>query len=60
MVENQMRSAVKLIGDLWFTSWVDAGQPPLDNLKIENERSKPASPKDSIQFTRKRAILHNE
>ncbi len=60
MVENQMRSAVKLIGDLWFTSWVDAGQPQLDNLKIKIERSQPVSPNDSIQFIRKRALLHNE
>jgi len=60
MVEDQMSSAVKLIGDLWFTSWVDAGQPLLDNLKIKIERNQPISSKDSIQLIRKRALLHNE
>lgn len=29
MVERQMRSSVKMIGDLWYTAWVDAGQPDL-------------------------------
>lgn len=32
MVERQMRSAIKLIGDLWFTAWVEAGQPDLSAL----------------------------
>jgi hypothetical protein len=32
MVERQMRAAIKLTGDLWYTAWVDAGQPDLRNL----------------------------
>ncbi len=32
MVERQMRASVKLVGDLWFTAWVDAGQPDLKVL----------------------------
>jgi Zinc dependent phospholipase C len=31
-VERQMKRAVKMIGDLWFTAWVDAGQPDLTVL----------------------------
>ena len=31
-VERQMRASVKMIGDLWFTCWVDAGQPDLNQL----------------------------
>ena len=29
MVERQMRGAIKMIGDFWYTAWVDAGQPDL-------------------------------
>ena len=29
MVERQMRAAIKMTGDLWYTAWVDAGQPDL-------------------------------
>lgn len=31
-VERQMRSSVKMIADVWFTCWVDAGQPDLNAL----------------------------
>lgn len=32
MVENRMRAAIKMIGDLWYTAWIDAGQPDLKKL----------------------------
>ena len=32
MVERRMRRAIKMIGDLWFTAWIDGGQPDLNVL----------------------------
>ncbi len=32
MVERQMRSSVRMTGSLWYTAWVDAGQPDLKSL----------------------------
>jgi hypothetical protein len=32
MVEQQMRAAIKMTGDIWFTAWLDAGQPDLRKL----------------------------
>jgi hypothetical protein len=32
MVERQMRKAIKMVGDFWYTCWIDAGQPNLDEL----------------------------
>lgn len=32
MVEQQMRLAILAIGCYWFSAWVDAGQPVLENL----------------------------
>ena len=32
MVERQMRASIKMIGDVWYTAWVDAGQPNLKEL----------------------------
>ncbi|PGH39437.1 MAG: integrase, partial [Candidatus Nephrothrix sp. EaCA] len=29
MVERQMRASIKMIGDVWYTAWVDAGQPDM-------------------------------
>jgi len=27
-----LRASIKLTADLWYTAWVDAGQPDLDKL----------------------------
>ena len=32
MVEQRMREAVLSVGSVWYTAWVDAGQPNLDDL----------------------------
>jgi hypothetical protein len=32
MVERQMRSAILMTGSIWYTAWVDAGQPDLKSL----------------------------
>jgi hypothetical protein len=31
-VERQMRTAIKMVGDFWYTAWVDAGQPDMKKL----------------------------
>ncbi|NEU66484.1 integrase [Spirosoma agri] len=31
-VERQMRASIKMVGDFWYTCWVDAGQPDLRAL----------------------------
>ncbi|WP_461097562.1 zinc dependent phospholipase C family protein [Spirosoma luteolum] len=31
-VERQMRASIKMVGDFWYTCWVDAGQPDLEPL----------------------------
>ncbi len=43
MVEKRMTDAVKAIGDVWFSAWVDAGQPDLmkqDEYIISEEEKK--------------------
>jgi hypothetical protein len=35
-VERQLKSAIKLAADFWFTAWIDAGQPDLNLLKEGN------------------------
>ena len=32
MVERRMRASIKMIGDFWYSAWVDAGQPDLRSL----------------------------
>lgn len=33
MVSRRMRASIKMVGDFWYTCWVDAGQPDLELLK---------------------------
>ena len=42
MVEKQLRAAIRLTGDFWYTAWVNAGKPDLSNLDPEyiTERNK--------------------
>jgi len=39
-VERQLRASVKMVGDFWFTCWVDAGQPDLSNMASLDEQAK--------------------
>ena len=32
MVERRLRASIKMTGDIWYTAWVDAGQPDLKPL----------------------------
>lgn len=46
-VEAQMRASIKMIGDFWFTCWVDAGRPNLDDMLVSNPEEK-ISPEEII------------
>ena len=35
MVEERMRRSIQAVGNLWYTAWVDAGQPPLEPIAEE-------------------------
>lgn len=35
MVEKRMRDAIHAVGNIWYTCWVDAGQPDLRDLVIK-------------------------
>ncbi len=37
MVENRLRSSITLLGSLWYTCWVNAGQPELPDMPKEQE-----------------------
>jgi len=42
MVENRMRAAVEVIGNCWYSAWVDAGQPDLIKLQADETDSIPS------------------
>lgn len=51
-VEQQMQRSVKMIGDFWFTAWVEAGQPDLNDLPEQEIASDSTELKPSISPVR--------
>ncbi|MBI3143412.1 MAG: S1/P1 Nuclease [Bacteroidetes bacterium] len=35
MVERRMRQSIRCVGSLWYSAWIEAGQPKLDHLVDE-------------------------
>ena len=35
MVESRMQQSIRMVGSFWYTAWINAGQPDLDQLKNE-------------------------
>jgi hypothetical protein len=33
MVERRMQGAIRMVGNLWYTAWVDGGQPDLERME---------------------------
>ena len=36
MVERRMRDAIRAIGSAWYTAWIDAGQPDLEDFYVKD------------------------
>lgn len=62
-VERRMQAAMLAVGSIWYTSWVDAGQPELTNLKhipkiSDTERA--ASVAAELKLLQERKMLGRE
>jgi hypothetical protein len=49
MVEDRFRVAVKAVGDVWYTAWIDAGQPDTPANKILSRHTKEDETLDAAQ-----------
>ena len=54
MVERRLRAAILMVSSVWYTAWVDAGQPVLSQLKLEPNSKTESSAEDSLQKTSSR------
>lgn len=63
-VERRMANAIKMVADLWYTAWVDAGQPDLSKLSISKENLPEPEPNTPLKNDRfletHRNCSHNE
>lgn len=51
-VERQMRASIKMVGDIWYTCWLNAGQPDLSKLSesIPNIQQPKEDLKEEFEF----------
>lgn len=54
MVERRLRAAILMVSSVWYTAWVDAGQPDLYLLKLEPHSKTENSDEATIQKTSSR------
>lgn len=50
MVERRMRIAIQTVASFWFTAWVDAGQPDLNDISKEKLSSKDNKEFDNLNL----------
>lgn len=55
-VEEQMRRAIKMIGDIWYTCWINAGQPDLYYLLGETVVSEATLDALELEYDENRSI----
>jgi hypothetical protein len=48
MVERRLRAAILMTASVWYTAWVDAGQPNLNKISSDENLSKASLDQDSI------------
>lgn len=54
MVETQMRASIKMTGDIWYTAWIESGQPDLRAM-IHRTPSKEELEKNREQLAERKA-----
>lgn len=54
MVERRLRAAILMVSSVWYSAWVDAGQPDLSQLKLEHDSKTESASEDSLQKTSSR------
>lgn len=57
MVEERLRASVIMLGQMWYTCWVNAGQPDLEGMVATNTE---AAPEDSIEENTEKKMLGRE
>jgi hypothetical protein len=56
MVEERMRKAIVMVGSIWYTAWVNAGQPDLDTIGEVDEEQLAKEQKEAEDAYQKKEI----
>jgi hypothetical protein len=58
MVEIRMKDAVKALGDIWYTAWIDAGQPDLKSISKINWNEDEMKENERLKNIKGDGVLH--
>ncbi|POY38481.1 S1/P1 Nuclease [Solitalea longa] len=56
MVERRMQAAISSVGNFWYTAWVNAGQPDLNNWRLHES----SEGLDSLQYSKTKLKTREE
>ena len=57
MVEARMRAAIKAVGDVWYTAWIDAGQPDLNALSLTKDQKAEKAEQETLENASKNSEM---
>lgn len=49
MVERRLKESIRMVSSMWFSAWVDAGQPVLSKAKTQNAISRDSTEKSNTK-----------
>jgi len=50
MVKRRMRAAILMVGSVWYTAWVNAGQPDLTKLESKEVSDSAKAAQEQEEF----------
>jgi hypothetical protein len=59
-VERQMRGAIRMTGNIWYTCWINAGQPNMNSLIEKEETENNSSQEDDFRWLKKIFKIRSE
>jgi hypothetical protein len=57
-VERRLKASILTVANMWFTAWVDAGQPDLNNLVKDKKQTKPTDAEMQQIITEEQRLLN--
>ncbi len=59
MVERRMRASIQMTADFWYTCWVDAGMPVMNDVELRVPETEETKIYDTLTAPGHRNVLHN-
>lgn len=60
MAERKMQESIKLVCSLWYTAWVNAGQPDLNKLSVKGSENKEKDTEEPTQKNKPAVVKGHE